>query len=47
MENERERKRSQQEATGCENPFVPVTTSNFSRFKQLSTRRASKARTIR
>lgn len=35
----KERKKSQQETSGCENPFVPVTTSQFSRFKQLSTRR--------
>ena len=34
---EKERKKSQQEASGCEVPFVPA--SNLSRFKQLSTRR--------
>lgn len=44
---DKERKRSQQEASGCENPFVPVTSgsSNFSRFKQLSTRRSAGTRT--
>lgn len=39
--SERDRKKSQQEASGCQVPFVPVTTSNLSRFKQLSTRRSS------
>ncbi|XP_059094330.1 uncharacterized protein LOC131889269 isoform X3 [Tigriopus californicus] len=44
---DKDRKRSQQEASGCENPFVPVTSgsSNFSRFKQLSTRRSAGTRT--
>jgi hypothetical protein len=43
----KDRKRSQQEMTGCEVPFVPVTTgaSSFSRFKQLSTRRTTSSST--
>ena len=47
VEQERDRKKSQQEASGCEVPFVPVTTSQFSRFKQLSTRRQKDERSSR
>ncbi len=36
---DRKRSRAPDPVSGCEVPFVPVTTSTLSRFKQLSTRR--------